>query len=551
MVTRDEEEKQLRDVALLNAQSIHVARRRAEEGLRKHSEWLRVTLSSIGDAVISTDADGRVVFLNRVAETLTQWSQADALGRSLPEVFHIVNEHTRQPMENPALRALREGTIVGLANHTILVARDGTEWPIDDSAAPIRNEQGEVAGVVLVFREISERKREEIAQAERNRLVALRADVSTALASIQKTPTALLHCCEALITHLDVAFAGIWTLNDENDILESQASAGLTSDPTGPPERVQVGEFNIGRVASSRKPYLTNAVFDDPNVSAPGWAKREGLIAFAGYPLVVEDKVVGVIALFAPRSLGEGVLTELAPLANGIAQYIDRRRATEEFRRQAELHRTTLDSIGDAVLTTDADGNVTYLNTMARNLTGWDLEEARGKPFATVFNIVNEQTNQPAANPVQGVLREGKIVGLANHALLIARDGNRIPIDDSAAPIRDHEGKTIGVVLVFRDITERKKSEVERELLLQSAQAARLEAEQANRLKDDFLATASHELRTPLTAVVGWSRMLRGGKLDAENTARALEAIERNANLQTKLIEEDRKSTRLNSSHSS
>ena len=129
-------------------------------------------------------------------------------------------------------------------------------------------------------------------------------------------------------------------------------------------------------------------------------------------------------------------------------------------------------------------------------------------------------------------------MGLANHALLIARDGNRMPIDDSAAPIRDHEGKTIGVVLVFRDITERKKSEVERELLLQSAQAARLEAEQANRLKDDFLATASHELRTPLTAVVGWSRMLRGGKLDAENTARALEAIERNANLQTNLIED-------------
>ena len=99
----------------------------------------------------------------------------------------------------------------------------------------------------------------------------------------------------------------------------------------------------------------------------------------------------------------------------------------------------------------------------------------------------------------------------------------------AAAPIRNEQGEVAGVVLVFRDITERRRLESERERLLASAQAAQQEAEQANRLKDEFLATASHELRTPLTAVVGWSRLLRTGKLDAENSARALEAIERNA----------------------
>ena len=93
--------------------------------------------------MISTDAEGRVTFLNGVAESLTGWPQAEAVGRPLPDVFHIVNEQTRQPVENPALRALREGTVVGLANHTVLIARDGTERPIDDSAAPIRDDLGQ------------------------------------------------------------------------------------------------------------------------------------------------------------------------------------------------------------------------------------------------------------------------------------------------------------------------------------------------------------------------------------------------------------------------
>jgi len=165
MAAKDDEEERLRSVALQNAQSILRARRRAEEELRKQSEWLRITLSSIGDAVISTDADGRVTFMNGVAESLTGWPQAEAIGRPLPEVFHIVNERTRQSVENPALRALREGTIVGLANHTVLLARDGTERPIDDSASPIRDDSGAPLGAVLVFRNVTDRKRAEEAQA--------------------------------------------------------------------------------------------------------------------------------------------------------------------------------------------------------------------------------------------------------------------------------------------------------------------------------------------------------------------------------------------------
>jgi PAS domain S-box-containing protein len=116
---------------------------------------LRTTLLSIGDAVLATDAEGRVTFLNPVCEGLTGWTSAEAQGRDVEEVFRILNERNRSPAENPVRRVIRDGVIVGLANHTVLVSRDGRETPIADSGAPIRDERGRVAGVVLVFRDIS------------------------------------------------------------------------------------------------------------------------------------------------------------------------------------------------------------------------------------------------------------------------------------------------------------------------------------------------------------------------------------------------------------
>jgi PAS domain S-box-containing protein len=165
VATHDNEEERLRSAALESSRTILQARKRAEEELRKRSEWLRITLASIGDAVISTDAAGRVTFMNGVAESLTGWTQSDAAGRPLAEVFQIVNEGSREPGANPALRALQEGTVVGLANHTILIARDGTERFIDDSAAPIRDDSGVAVGAVLVFRDVTERRKAEEAQA--------------------------------------------------------------------------------------------------------------------------------------------------------------------------------------------------------------------------------------------------------------------------------------------------------------------------------------------------------------------------------------------------
>jgi PAS domain S-box-containing protein len=218
--------------------------------------------------------------------------------------------------------------------------RDGTSFPALVTDTPIFDENGAVVGVVGVSVDITERKRGEDALLERTRLAALGADVGAALIENEELPQMLQRCAETLVRHLDVAFARIWTLEEGADVLELQASAGMYTHLDGAHSRVRVGEFKIGLIAEERRSHLTNDVRNDPRVSDKEWAEREGMIAFAGYPLVVEDRLVGVMATFARRALTDAVLQSMASVANGIALGIERKRAEESLREQAEIIET-------------------------------------------------------------------------------------------------------------------------------------------------------------------------------------------------------------------
>jgi PAS domain S-box-containing protein len=303
-------------------------------------EWqqrLAVTLTSIGDGVIATDGNGRVTRMNPVAQGLVGWSEDEAIGRPLHDVFVIVDEQTRQPVSSRVDRVLENGVVVGLANHTILIGRDGREIPIDDSAAPIRGEDGEITGVVIIFRDITERRR----------------------------------------------------------------------------------------------------------------AERE------------------------------------------------REATTLALRESEERLRITFASIGDAVLVTDQQGRITQLNPVGERLTGWREADAVGRPIQEVFVILNEETRQPAPHPVESALRDGVISGLANHTVLISKAGDEIPIDDSAAPVRAEDGRLLGAVMVFRDITERRLIERER------AARARVTRELAAIVESSDDAIVSKNLDGVIT---GWNR---------------------------------------------
>jgi PAS domain S-box-containing protein len=168
----------------------------------------------------------------------------------------------------------------------------------------------------------------------------------------------------------------------------------------------------------------------------------------------------------------------------------------------------TLNSIGDAVIATDAEGLVTLLNPLAEQLTGWTRENAVGHLVDEVFRIINEETRHPATVPVMDTLKNGTLLGLANHTILIALNGSECSIADSCAPIRDHNGQVMGAVLVFRDVTERNhldRSLREKNVELESA---RLVAEKASDAKSDFLSSMSHELRSPLNAILGLAQLM-------------------------------------------
>ena len=213
-----------------------------------------------------------------------------------------------------------------------------------------------------------------------------------------------------------------------------------------------------------------------------------------------------------------------------------RRNAERHLREQRELLKVTLKSIGDAVIATDVAGRISFINPTAEDLTGWDSSEVVGKPLDEVFKIVNEDTRAKVESPYEAVVRQGLTVGLANHTLLVGKNGAEIPIEDSGAPIRDAKGNIVGAIIVFHDVSQRREAEREREHLLKSEQAARLEAELAGRLKDEFLATVSHELRTPLSAILGWATMLKNNQLKNDDAPKALEVIERNAKAQGEII---------------
>jgi PAS domain S-box-containing protein len=182
----------------------------------------------------------------------------------------------------------------------------------------------------------------------------------------------------------------------------------------------------------------------------------------------------------------------------------------------------TLDSIGDAVIATDAQARVSLLNPVAQKLTGWTLAQALGQPVEQVFRIVSKASGEPLAVPVLAALAHGTVQGLANHTLLMARDGAQYDIADSCSPIRDADGVVVGAVLVFRNVTEeyatRRTVEAERERLDQALrdkntelEAARATADKANLAKSEFLSSMSHELRSPLNAILGFAQLMESG----------------------------------------
>jgi PAS domain S-box-containing protein len=463
------------------------ARARSETAARTQAARFGVTLGSIGDAVIATDQTGRVTFVNAAAETLTGWRQAEALGRPASEVFRLVDTQPREPLDTPVSQVLRSGRVERFAGMALCVARDGATHPIDDSAAPIRDAAGQFQGVVLVFRDVTAQ-----AAADADRAAALRreqaartdaevaqarfafmAEASGVLASSLDYETTL-----AAVAQLSVPRVADWCavdLLDEQGIVQRLAVAHV--DPAKvawahelqaryPPDRnAPTGVYQVIRTGQPEilpdiTPAMIRAATSDPELLAI--IDAIGFTSVITMPLTVRDRTLGALTLVSAESgrrYGPADVALAEDLARRAATAIDNARLYREVAAQRERYAVTLASIGDAVIATDARGQVTFLNHIAQELTGWDHDAALGQDLTTVFRIVNEETRATVENPAARVIRDGVTVGLANHTILIDRHGGEHPIDDSGAPIRDATGALLGVVLVFRDISGRKADE--------------------------------------------------------------------------------------------
>ncbi|MBV8087258.1 MAG: GAF domain-containing protein [Chloroflexi bacterium] len=274
-------------------------------------------------------ATGRVLLANPGAEWLV----------GAPDGQDYKDLSSALPPENletclATLRTATQGAPAGPIELT-LVRPDGAEALLELRAWPVQHARSD-ALALLVMRDITQQRRRDTLLQEKFEQAALRADVRAALAKSGELRPMLQDCAEAIVQRVGAAFARIWTLNTATQVLELEASAGMYTHLNGGHGRVPVGALKIGLIAAERKPHLTNQVVGDPRVNDQEWAKAQGMVAFAGYPLITEGEVVGVVAMFARHRLSDATLETLAEIADDIAHGMWRKKADDTLRQRAE-----------------------------------------------------------------------------------------------------------------------------------------------------------------------------------------------------------------------
>lgn len=310
-----------------------IERRQAEEARRESEERFRTLAETASDAIITIDDESRILYVNSAGQNIFGHSVEEMTGADLTT---LIPDYLRHLHSAGLGRHVETGVKHISWDRVELPGRhkDGHEIPVEISFSEFaRNGKQYFTGII---RDITERKRSAEVSAERARLAALGADIGSALTQADNLREMLQRCAETLVAHLDAAFARVWTLDGAENVLKLEASAGLYTHLNGPHSRVPVGRYKIGLIAEERRPHLTNSVVGDPRVGDQEWAQREGMVAFAGYPLVIDNRLVGVMAMFARHTLTEAALSAMESVANSIALGIERKRSEAVLREQKD-----------------------------------------------------------------------------------------------------------------------------------------------------------------------------------------------------------------------
>jgi two-component system CheB/CheR fusion protein len=336
-VVHYDDQKKIR--AILEVNTDITARKEAEKSLRESESFNRGVLESSADGIAVLSLDGRLIFMSPQGQQMMDISDFKDYANTYWPGFCSGEWRTR--FEEAIQRAIK-GEISRFQGSCATVKGVSKCW--DVVISPIMGEEGKPERLLCVSRDITEERKNIERQGEQARLAMFRADTVLTLSNKGDLKPILQQVSELFVQHLDVAFARIWILNDAEQVLELQSSAGRYRHINGGHSRIKVGDFKIGRIAQRRKPHLTNDVLHDKEISSPDWARREGMVAFAGYPLIMGERLLGVIAMFSCKPISELILNEIAFAADSIAGFIQRKMSDSALHEaQEELNRYTQD----------------------------------------------------------------------------------------------------------------------------------------------------------------------------------------------------------------
>jgi PAS domain S-box-containing protein len=389
----------------------------------EHQRFL-VMLQSIGEGVLATDLEGRTLWMNPAAERLMGWSLAEAQGRPVTEIFHVVDAKTRQPMPDPVPVILQRDARVRSSGWMMLLTRDGRELPVASSGSPLRDAAGAERGVVLVFRDDSERREAHRALRESVqvfRAIFMRAGIGMMLTDLRGM---MLDTNQALRDMLGYSASELY----------GRPLTAVTHPEDGGGEMTALHAAFAEGQRDHRLQAVKRYIRKDATVL---WGRVTTTLIFddEGHPL-----------------FGIGMIEDIT----------QQRLADEALEAEKERLLVTLRSIGEGVIATDAAGRVHLVNRAAEKLTGWAQHEAQGRPLDEVFTLLDTETQEPLGADVLGsLIRTGAFAAFPEDTVLRTREGSIRQIAESATPIRDREGRILGIVIVFRDTTQDRRREEE------------------------------------------------------------------------------------------